>query len=225
MNNKRAVKIFASLMCADQLRIGDQMKSLEEAGIDGFHLDIMDGIFVPNLTSGFPLLHAVRRATSMTIDSHLMIKEPEKYIRRFIDGGSDIISFHYEATGKIDEILKMLEKGKVKKALAIKPATAIDEIYPYLSRVDIVLVMSVEPGFAGGKFVPKSIGRIKKLDEERKRRKFTFGIQVDGNINTETLPHLYEAGAEIFIGGSTGIFIEGRSFSEAIRDLRNSTKS
>lgn len=207
-------------MCADQLYLAREIKALEKAGIDGFHLDIMDGLFVPNLTLGFPMLQAIRPLTALPIAAHLMIREPERYIPRFAEAGADIISFHYESSRKSKSILGMLEEAKVKKAVAIKPKTAVEHIYPYLAKLDIVLVMSVEPGFAGGKFISNSIERIKKLDGERKRRKLKFKIEVDGNINTTTIPSLYAAGAEIFIGGSTGVFIKGKSFSKAVLALR-----
>ena len=208
-------------MCADQLHLGDEIKALEKAGIDGFHLDIMDGVFVPNITLGFPVLQALTRATSLPIHAHLMVKEPEKFIQRFIEAGADIISFHYESTRKIEKILKILSDNKVKKALAINPGTDIEAIYSYLPQLDIVLVMSVEPGFSGGKFVTQSPERIEKLARKRKNKNLKFKIEVDGNINTETIPSLYKAGAEIFVGGSTGVFIKGKSFSQAISDLRN----
>lgn len=208
-------------MCADQLHLGDEIKALEEAGIDGFHLDIMDGVFVPNITLGFPALRALTKVTSLPIHAHLMVKEPEKFVQRFIEAGADIISFHYESTREIEKILKILGDNKVKKAMAINPGTDIEIIYPYLPQLDIVLVMSVEPGFAGGKFVPQSIERIKYLARERKDKNLKFKIAVDGNINTETIPSLYKAGAEIFVGGSTGVFIKGKGFFQAISDLRN----
>lgn len=209
-------------MCADQLHLGEEISELERAGIDGFHLDIMDGVFVPNLTLGFPALEALRPATSLPIHAHLMVKEPEKFIQRFVKKGADIISFHYESTKKTEKILKILNDSGVKKAIAIKPGTDIETIYPYLTQLDTVLIMSVEPGFAGGKFIPQSPKRIEKLADERKKRNLKFKIEVDGNINVDTVPLLYKAGAEIFVGGSTGIFIKGKGFSEAISDLRKS---
>ncbi|MBL7170701.1 MAG: ribulose-phosphate 3-epimerase [Candidatus Omnitrophica bacterium] len=217
------ISIFASLMCADQLRLGEEIKKLEEAGIDGFHMDIMDGMFVPNLTLGFPALRDLRGATSLPLDVHLMIKEPERFVRRFVDGGADIISFHYESTKAIEETLKILDSSNVKKAIAIKPGTEIEEIYPYLSGLDMVLVMSVEPGFAGGKFVPQSPGRIEKLAGLREKDNLKFNIEVDGNINTDTIPALYKAGARIFVGGSTGPF-KGGDYSKEILDLRKACK-
>jgi ribulose-phosphate 3-epimerase len=166
------------------------------------HLDVMDGVFVTNITFGLPVIANLRKKTDIIFDVHLMITEPERYVERFIDAGADILTFHYEACKDSAALLDSIRNRGVKAAISIKPKTSAEEIFPLLDKCDMVLVMTVEPGYGGQSFMPDMLPKIKAIREEADRRGLDIDIQVDGGINTETARLAKEAGANVVVAGS-----------------------
>lgn len=195
-------KIFPSLLSADFLNLKQEMIELERAGVDALHFDVMDGQFVPNISIGFPILEAVRSATSLPIDVHLMINNPEQYIDTFIDKGANKLSVHYEATPHIHRIVQRIKNRGVEAGVVINPGTPISALDTLLDEVDYVLIMSVNPGFGGQKFIPSSLRKIAQLKEQRNQRELDFKIEVDGGVNAETATQVIEAGADWLVAGS-----------------------
>ena len=192
-----------SILAADLLNLGDEIKKIEKSGAKYVHIDIMDGVFVPNISFGMPIISAVNKCTDLVLDVHLMIVEPDRYFDEFIACGADIITFHTEALNDertINACKYIHAKGK-KVGISIKPNTPVSSILPYLDMIDMVLVMTVEPGFGGQSFMPKMIEKIKEIRDINK----TIDIQVDGGINNDTIKYVNDAGANIFVLG-TGFF-------------------
>jgi ribulose-phosphate 3-epimerase len=175
MEEKRKILIAPSILSADFSRLGEEIRDVEAAGCDWIHVDVMDGHFVPNLTIGPVVIKSIRRATKLPFDVHLMIDDPIQYVEEFAKAGSDWITFHVEATNEVDETLACLDELGVKKGLSLKPDTSVERIKPYLDQIDLVLIMSVEPGFGGQEFMPKMMDKVKEL-----RSKFKGLISVDG---------------------------------------------
>ena len=194
--------IAPSLLSCDFSVFRDEIVRIDKGGADIMHLDVMDGHFVPNLTFGAPVIKKLRGATEKPFDVHLMISEPHRYINDFADAGADIISFHTESDSDIDETLKLIEARGVKPALAIKPGTAPDVVLPYLDRLYMVLVMAVEPGFGGQKYIPASTERIRRLRAEAEKVNPSLQIEVDGGIKTDNVHVVLEAGANLIVAGS-----------------------
>lgn len=195
------VKLSPSVLSADFLQFTDTIKVFEENGVDMLHLDVMDGIFVPNISFGVPVIESIRKHTNIPLDVHLMIDRPHRYIKEFAKV-SDWLGFHYEAGSNVEETLKEIRSLGCKSCLTIKPATAPEEIFKFLPLCDMVLVMSVEPGFGGQKFMPSALPKLKALKEEIARRGLDVEIEVDGGINAETAPLAAEAGATVLVAGS-----------------------
>ena len=193
----KKIKIFPSILSGDFGRIADEAKRAEDAGADGLHLDIMDGHFVPNLTFGPKVVAAINRATKLFLDVHLMMYNPYEYVERFVEAGADSITFHIEATEEVTETLDYIRKCGVKRGVAVSPETSVELIDKYVSKMDMVLLMSVKPGFGGQEFMPKV---LKKIEYARALSK-TIDIQVDGGINAETGPKCVKAGANILVAG------------------------
>lgn len=209
-------KIGVSLLGADYSRLGEQIESLEKAGVDFFSFDIMDGHFVPNLTVGPSVIKSCRRVTKLPFECHLMIENPEKYLQEFLDAGCDIVTVHIESTKKLEEIIKIV-KGKGRRiSIALKPGTTANDVLPYLNDIDIVLVMTVNPGFAGKSFIDES-EKIKALRTEIKKRGLKVEIMVDGGINNETAKVVKAAGADILVSAS---YILNNDYKIAIEALR-----
>lgn len=180
------MKIAPSILTCNFYNLEKDLKEVLEF-TDILHLDIMDGVFVPNISFGLPIVKSIRENTSFILDTHLMITNPEKYIEDFIKNGSDIITVHYEATNKLEEIIKKIHKFNKKVGVSIKPNTDINLLNKYLNLVDLVLVMSVEPGFGGQKFMAQSIDKVKYLVNYRKEHNLNYLIEIDGGINNETI--------------------------------------
>ncbi len=196
------MKISPSILSCDYGKIAEELKSMEQSGADYMHIDVMDGHFVPNLTLGAPVIKCIRNATDVPFDVHLMISEPLKYIDDFCDAGADIITFHTECDSPIEETIdKILSRG-VKASLTVKPGTPVDEIFPYLDKLSMVLVMTVEPGFGGQSFMEDMMSKVTALREEIVRRGLECEIEVDGGINEKTIAVAAAAGADVFVSGN-----------------------
>ncbi len=197
------VKISPSILACDFTRLGEEVRDIEKAGADMVHLDVMDGKFVTNISFGFPVVEALREKSSLIFDVHLMIDTPEAYIERFIDAGADIVTFHTEATKDVEAALEIIRRRGKKAAVSVKPATPIETVYPYLEKCDMVLVMTVEPGYGGQALIPETLEKVKKLKAEITRRGLNVDIQVDGGINSENASAAVSAGANVLVAGSS----------------------
>jgi ribulose-phosphate 3-epimerase len=207
------VLIAPSILSADFSKLGQEIKDIEKAGADWVHVDVMDGHFVPNITIGPVVVKSMRPVTKMPLDVHLMIKDPEKYVESFARAGSDIITFHSEAEGDHREIIRLIKYFKKKAGVSIRPKTSLESIRAILNMVDMVLVMTVEPGFSGQEFMPDCVDKIAEL-----RKIFKKDIEVDGGINEETAREVVAKGANVLVAG-TSIFGE-KDYSQAIKRLR-----
>lgn len=212
------VKISPSVLAADMSNLAAEIADIESSGADMLHLDVMDGVFVPNISFGFPVIEALRKRSNMIFDVHLMIDAPERYATRFIDSGADILTFHLEATKQPSELLEEIRSQGVMAGISLRPDTPIEDVYPYLDACDMVLVMTVEPGFGGQKLIPKTIEKVRKLRAEIERRGINVEIQVDGGINEANAKELVLAGASILVAGSS-VFCSSDRYT-AIKALR-----
>ena len=217
----KKIQISPSILSADFSQLAYEIKRLEEGGADMIHVDVMDGHFVPNLTIGPPVIKALRKHCSLKFDVHLMISPVHKYIKDFSDAGADIITFHPEATDNTLETIKLIKDQNKKVGISLKPNSKLSLIENYLDKIDLVLIMSVEPGFAGQKFMPEVLEKTKKLNEIIKKKNLNVDIEIDGGINFENCSLAKKAGANILVSGST-IFRENKGdLKKNIEILRN----
>ncbi|MBC8234068.1 ribulose-phosphate 3-epimerase [bacterium] len=202
----RQIKISASIMCADLLNLADQVRALEEGGVDYLHFDIMDGHFVPNFTFGPDILKAIDKISRLTKDVHLMIEKPELYIQMFVEAGADILTVPVETCTHLHRTLNQIREKGAKAAVALNPATPLENIEYVLDDLDMVLIMTVNPGFAGQQFIPAMVKKVEKLSKKIEERGLNIDIEVDGNINERTIKLLKTVGANVFVGGTSSIF-------------------
>jgi len=199
----KKIQISPSILAGDFSQLGSEIKRLEIGGADMIHVDVMDGHFVPNLTIGPPVIKALRKYTKLPFDVHLMISPVHKYIKNFSDAGSDIITIHPEATENLKDSIDLIKNLGKKVGISLNPDTPIDKIVKYLNKINLVLVMTVYPGFGGQKFISKILDKIKNLKKIKDEKKFDFKIEVDGGINFENNKLVIAAGADILVSGTT----------------------
>lgn len=191
-----------SILAADFTKLGEMMKETERNGAEYLHFDVMDGIFVPSISFGMPVLKSIHKATDQVMDVHLMITEPIRYIQEFADAGADLITIHYEACEDVEKTIQKIRECGKKVGISIKPKTAVSVLEPYLDQVDMVLIMSVEPGFGGQKFIDSSLDKIKELRALMEEKQIQSDIQVDGGIYLTNVESVLDAGANIIVAGS-----------------------
>ena len=216
-----SVKIAPSILSANFAKLGEEISMIDKAGCDYIHIDVMDGHFVPNITIGPPVIKTLRNYTKLPFDVHLMISPVHKYIKNFAEAGSDIITIHPEATNNLIESIQLIKQLKKKVGISLNPNTEINIIEKILKDIDLVLIMSVHPGFGGQKFMPEVIGKIEKLHQIKKDNKLNFDIEVDGGINFSNSKKVISAGANILVSGTT-IFNENNGdIKKNIETLRS----
>ena len=204
-------KILPSILSADFANLERDIKELENIGIDMFHIDVMDGNFVPNISFGFPIIEAIRPKTDKVFDCHLMIANPENYVEQFCKVGCDMVSFHIEATNHADRLIQVIKDNGKKADIVLNPQTPLESIKYLLPKLDYVLIMTVNPGFGGQKFIPEMLEKIEELAKLREEKNYNFLIEVDGGINVETSKACRDKGADLLVCGS---FLFGASDKE-----------
>jgi ribulose-phosphate 3-epimerase len=199
----KKIKISPSILSADFSQLGNEIKRLEKGGADMIHVDVMDGHFVPNLTIGPPIIKNLRQSTKLPFDVHLMISPVHKYIKDYADAGADIITIHPEATEDLKDSIKLIKKLNKKAGVSLNPETKINLVTDLLNEIDLVLIMSVNPGFGGQKFMPEVLNKVKKLKKIKEEKNLCFDIEIDGGINFDNNKLAIEAGANILVSGTT----------------------
>ena len=213
-----SIKVSPSILAADFGNIERECNLIDKSGADWFHLDVMDGIFVPNISFGIPVVKAIRKMTSKPLDVHLMITEPERYIEKFIEIGSDIISFHIEATNKLEENISLIKSKNVKVGIAINPDTPIDSLIDIINKIDLVCLMGVFPGFAGQKFIKNTFDRLKELKKLIIDNNSKALIEVDGGVKADNYMELRSLGADVLVAGS--YIFKSKDYKEVVKKLK-----
>ncbi|MBN1652497.1 MAG: ribulose-phosphate 3-epimerase [Deltaproteobacteria bacterium] len=214
----RNLKIAPSILSADFARLGEEIKAVELAGADWIHVDVMDGTFVPNITIGQPVVSALRKVAKKPLDVHLMIEKPEQHLQAFADAGADIITVHFEACTHLHRSLQMIRALGKKAGVSLNPHTPDDYLRYVLNEIDLVLVMSVNPGFGGQKFIPSSLEKLKALRKMIDQSGHEIDLEIDGGVNPETVGEIVKSGANVLVAGSA--VFEADSYREAIEALR-----
>ena len=212
-------KLAPSILSADFARLGDQIDEVARAGADYIHVDVMDGHFVPNITIGAPVVASIRRVTALPLDVHLMIEHPERYISNFVEAGADIITVHVEASAHVHATIRLIKELGARAGVSLNPPTSLAMVEEFLPHVDLVLVMSVNPGFGGQSFIPETLPRIANLRRILDDRALHAELEVDGGINADNAPDIVKAGANVLVAGNS-IFRAEEGIAEAIRKLR-----
>lgn len=204
------IKISPSVLACDFTKLGEEVADIERAGADMVHLDVMDGMFVTNISFGLPVIEALKKKSDMVFDVHLMIDEPSRYAKRFIDAGADILTFHIEAEKNVGELLDFIRANGAKASLSIKPATPASAVFPYLEKCDMILVMTVEPGYGGQALIPETLDKVKEIRNEIIKRGLSTDVQVDGGITPSNAKNAIDAGANVLVAGSSVFRAEDR---------------
>jgi ribulose-phosphate 3-epimerase len=216
------IRIVPSIFAADFMRLGEEIRCVEQAGAQMIHVDIMDGHFVPNFTMGTPITESIRRSTNVKLDHHLMIEDPDTYAPIFIKAGADCVSVHYEVSRNLDRTLHMIQEHGAKAGVVINPATPVILLENVLDIVDYVLVMSVNPGYGGQKFIPNSLHKVQELVRIRTVRKLDFAIEIDGGVGPDNIVDVARAGVNWVVAGSS-VFGTGDA-AQAVREMQRSAE-
>jgi ribulose-phosphate 3-epimerase len=216
------IQIIPSIFAADFMRLGEEIRRVEQAGVQMIHVDIMDGHFVPNFTMGTPITESIRRSTNVKLDHHLMIEDPDTYAPIFIKAGADCVSVHYEVSHNLDRTLHMIQEHGAKAGVVINPATPVILLENVLDIVDFVLIMSVNPGYGGQKFIPNSLHKVQELVRIRTVRKLDFAIEIDGGVGPENIIDVARAGVDWAVAGSSVFGAEDAA--QAVREMQRSAE-
>jgi ribulose-phosphate 3-epimerase len=214
------VKLAPSILSADFARLGEQVAAATKAGADYIHVDVMDGHFVPPITIGAPVVAAIRKWTDLPLDVHLMIEAPERQINQFAEAGADIITVHIEACPNVRQLISVIKSLGVKAGVSLNPETPLTAISAILPSIDLVLVMTVNPGYGGQPFIEATLDKIAKLRAELDKKGLTAELEVDGGINAQTAPKVVKAGARVLVAGAA-VFASGQTVKEALDELRS----
>ncbi len=215
---ERADRIAPSILSADFARLGEEIAKIERADADLIHFDVMDGHFVPNISIGVPVLESLRKVTRLPLDAHLMIDNPEKYVEVFVKAGANSVSVHAEVCRDIPALARRLHDLGARASIGINPETDVDRVLPFAGHLDMILVMSVHPGFGGQEFIPEALGKLRAIRTELDRRGLKVDIEIDGGVKLANIAEVKAAGANVFVSG-TGIFGEP-DYTAVIREMR-----
>lgn len=212
------IKISPSVLACDFTKLGEEVADIQKCGADMVHLDVMDGMFVTNISFGLPVIEALRKKSDMHFDVHLMIEEPSRYAKRFIEAGADTLTFHLEAEKNPGALLDLIRENGAKASLSIKPNTPANEVFPYLEKCDMILVMTVEPGYGGQALIPETLEKVKEIRAEIAKRGISVDIQVDGGITPANAKDAIDAGANVLVAGSSVFKAADRKYAiDALR--------